>query len=313
MTRLLHAIVVALVALTTALAGVHAEQLFRSGADAVSVDVLVTRDGRPVTGLTANDFELRDNGVPQEIRAVRLENVPLTLMLVLDASESVAGEPLTHLRSAIGAAADALSASDRLALFAFSHHVSLLTPATSDRQRVGAAAVTVEAAGATSLYDATMVALMMRERIDGRVVMLVFSDGDDTASWTDPRDALTLAQRSDIVVYGVSLRRQTARADPDAFRRDRNERRWFRDDPASFGRQYLPLLTADTGGALLTAERTEALRETFARVVREFKSRYVLMYAPRAVEAEGWHAIDVRLTRQAATVTARRGYLRGIR
>lgn len=312
MTRLACLTLVALGAVAAALSPVSAVQLFRTSVDAVTVDVLVTRDGRPVAGLTADDFELRDNGLRQEIRAVRLEDVPLTLMLVLDVSQSVTGEPLAQLRSAIDAAARALSTNDRLMLFTFSHHVALLTSATGDRQQVHAAAVTVEATGATSLYDATMAALVMRQRIDGRVVMLVFSDGDDTASWSDPRDVLTAAQRSDVVVYGVSLRRST-RDGPDAFRLDRAERRWFHDDPASFGRQYLPLLTADTGGALLTAERTEALHETFTRVVREFKSRYVLLYTPRDVEAAGWHAIDVRLKRQQATVTARRGYLRGTR
>jgi Ca-activated chloride channel homolog len=169
----------------------------------------------------------------------------------------------------------------------------------------------MSAGGATSLYDATFAALAMRQRIPGRAVMLVFSDGADTTSWIDPRAALTAAQRSDIVVYGVSLRRQMEHNNAQAVRADTLEQEWFPDDPVSYGRQYLPLLAADTGGAMLTAERIDQLRETFVRVVTEFKSRYVLLYTPRGVEPDGWHAIDVELRGQRADITARRGYLRG--
>jgi len=288
----------------------HADQTFRAGVDGVPVDVLVTRGGRPVAGLSAADFELRDNGVVQDIAAARMDEVPLTLMLVLDVSESVAGEPLTQLRTAIGAAADALSKNDRLALLTFSHQITLTAGATRDFQEIRSAAMQVQALGATSLYDATLTGLLMRHRIEGRVVMLVFSDGADTTSWIDPRSSLSAAQRSDVTVYGVSLRRQLERRDAQAVRLTGLEQNWFQRDPTSYGRQYLPLLAADTGGVMLMAERVEELRETFARVVADFKSRYTLLYTPRGVAPGGWHAIDVRLKRQSGEITARRGYLR---
>src|SRR5690606_35418347 len=78
-----------------------ARQTFRSGVDAVQIDVLVTDGSRPLAGLSTDDFELRDNGVVQQIDAAALGDVPVTLMLVLDVSESVKGEPLQHLRAAI--------------------------------------------------------------------------------------------------------------------------------------------------------------------------------------------------------------------
>ncbi len=288
----------------------HADQTFRSTVDAVRVDALVTRDGRPVPGLTAADFELRDNGVVQDVAAVRVEDVPLTLMLVLDVSQSVAGEPLTQLRAAIGASANALSAADQVTLFTFSHNVAQAAQATRDLADLQSAALAVEASGATSLYDATLAALMMRHRVAGRAVMLVFSDGADTTSWMDPRASLAAAQRSDVVVYSVTLARQTERNDAVAVRQAAQEQEWFRRDPWSYGRQYLPLLAADTGGALLTADGAGRLRETFVRVVRDFKSRYLLTYTPRDVAASGWHSIDVRLKGRPGDVTARRGYLR---
>jgi Ca-activated chloride channel homolog len=288
-------------------------QVFRTGTDAVQVDVLVTRGGRPVAGLTAADFELRDNDIVQQIDAVAVEDVPVTLMLVLDVSESVAGPPLENLRSAIGAAGDALSPGDQLSLFTFSHQMQLAAPPTRDLERVYLAARAVKAGGATALYDATFAALVMRQRIRGRAVMLVFSDGDDTASWIDPRKAVTAARRSDVVVYGVTLERVTQRHDPEAVARSRHEQEWFLEEPGLYGRQYLTVLAGESGGAVLVAERSDQLRETFVRVVKEFKSRYILTYTPRDVAPGGWHSIDVSLKRQRADVTARRGYLRGAR
>jgi Ca-activated chloride channel homolog len=313
MSSRLRAIAVLLAAAAAGAPGRSAvgAQTFRAGTDAVQVDVLVTRGGRPLAGLTADDFELRDNGVVQDIDAIVLQDVPVTLALVLDVSESVDGPPLEHLRTAVGAAAAALSSDDRVALFTFSHQVALAASATKNRDDVRAAAGAVSAIGATALYDATLAALIMRERVQGRAVMLVFSDGDDTASWIDPRAVLTAAQRSDVVTYAVTLERRLARADLQAVLRDRRERQWFLEAPSLYGRQFLSLLAAETGGSVLVAERSDDLRERFVRVVKEFKSRYILTYTPRNVASGGWHSLEVGLKRQRADVQARRGYLRG--
>jgi Ca-activated chloride channel homolog len=301
---------VALLAVTTlASPAVPAGQTFRAAVDAVRVDVLVTDGGRPVGGLAARDFELRDNGVLQELDAFDVEDVPITLMLVLDVSEIVKGEPLEQLRGAVGAADDALSAGDRLSLLTFSDRLELRASVSEDRALVRSSARGVEAGGATALYDATLAGLLMRPRIGGRIMMLVFSDGGDTSSWLDPRTVIEAAQRSDVVVYGVTLRPQVEQRDAREARQNRLERDWFEVAPAIFGRHFLPVLAEDTGGAVLVAEG-ERLRDTFVRVIREFKSRYVLSYTPRGVGPSGWHSIDVRLKTRRAEVTARRGYLR---
>ena len=299
------------VCLTLVGAPLTGRQVFRADVDAVSADVLVTRDGRPAAGLTAADFELRDNGVVQQIDLVALDALPITLVLALDTSESVAGEPLEHLRAAVDAAAESLRADDRLALMTFSHQVRTIASPTSDHARVREAARAVTAVGATSLYDATFAAVVMRHQVDGRAVLLVFSDGDDTTSWLDPRHVLEAAQRSDVVVYGVTLQAAVRNHDAAAVIQRRMERHRFHEDPVLFGRHYLSLLVEDTGGSLLVAEHSEQLRETFVRVVSEFRQRYVLTYTPRGVAAGGWHEIDVRLQGPRAVVRARRGYMRG--
>ena len=264
-----------------------AGQIFRSGVDAVAVDVLVTRRGQPVTGLTADDFEVLDNDVPQRIDSITLEEVPMTLLLVLDTSGAPPTLPLVTF-------------SDKLrTVVAPPAPVSML-PDALGRLRAG---------GATALYDATFAALTLREQTVGRHLMLIFSDGDDTASWLDPREVLTMAQRSDVVVYGVTL--DEVRRESSVDRQSRaSARRWFPTEPFLFRRQFLPRLVEDTGGSQFVAEDVGRLRDAFERVVGEFRSRYLLTYAPTGVESAGWHALEVRVRGRGRRVQARRGYLR---
>jgi hypothetical protein len=76
-----------------------------------------------------------------------------------------------------------------------------------------------------------------------------------------------------------------------------------------FREQFLPALVEETGGDLLSADRTD-LKDAFVRIVRLFKTRYVISYVPENVPAGGWHPIGVRLTRIKADIRARGGYER---
>jgi Ca-activated chloride channel family protein len=285
------------------------QQPFAVKVDGVAVDVLVTRDRRPVTGLTAADFRLRDNGVPQRVESVMIEDVPITLFLVLDVSASVKGELLVRLKSAAEAASRALRPQDRIGLLTFSDRVQVVAAPSSDPRTLPLHVRSLEAGGATALYDATFAAVVLRQRIPGRTVVLVFSDGDDTASWLEPRAVFTAAQRSDVVVHAVSrdggLRRAT---DADLSNREL-ERTLFDAEPQLFGRLYLSRLVEETGGSLFVAD-SSGLQTAFARVVNEFRSRYVLTYSPVGVASGGWHTIDVTVNGPKANVQARRGYLR---
>lgn len=286
-----------------------AGQTFRTGVDAVAVDVLVTRGGQPVVGLDADDFVVLDNGVPQQIEAVLLEDVPITLLLVLDTSGSVRGAPLVQLRTAAEAVAGALRADDRVGLVTFSHNIRLVVEPPSVPATLTEALGRVRASGGTALYDATFAAFALRERMVGRTLMLVFSDGDDTTSWLDPRDVLKTAQRSDVVVYGVSLDREVRDGRWERPGR-RSARQWFLSEPHLFRGQFLPVLAGETGGSVFVAQDVEGLQGSFARVLSEFRSRYLLTYSPTGVEAAGWHELDVQVGGRGRDVQARRGYLR---
>ncbi len=292
--------VAVLVAAVTYLQAQEQPARFRSRADAVRVDVQVRQGGKPIAGLTAADFEVRDSRVQQEIQAVAIEDVPVSLILALDTSSSVRGEMLEQLKAAAHAAIGALHDDDQAVLLTFSHRVQRPATLTRDRQALRSAVDRMQANGSTALRDAIFTATALREQAPGRVILLVFTDGVDTASWLDPRSVVNAALRSDIVIYGVSTNpRQT-----------RDQKSWYEDEQELFPGPFLDDLTDRTGGELLQVKGGAELARTFAKIVSDFKSRYLLTYAPKNVPAEGWHPIEVKLKNRRGDITARRGYWR---
>lgn len=285
---------------------------FRVAVDAVRVDVLVLDGNRPVTGLTADDFEVRDSGVRQQVTSVMFEDVPLSVMLALDTSQSVDGAPLGHLKDAAGAVVALLAPRDRSALLTFSSELDLRAGWSADRGPLLAAIARATAAGNTSVHDAAYTALALKDPEAVRTLILLFSDGEDTISWLPGQAVLDAAGRSDAVVYGVGLRNDGTRARP-GFRVDYLS--GVQPDspnvpPAMLMQSFVAALAEETGGKYVEAEQPEALRETFVRIFREFRGRYLLTYTPLGVDAGGWHSIDVRLKGARGKVIARRGYLR---
>ena len=236
---------VALVAGTTCLQAQEQAPRFRSSADAVRVDVQVRQGGKPIVGLTAADFELRDSKVPQEIQAVAIEDVPVTLILALDTSSSVKGPMLEQLKAAARAAVGALRDDDQAALLTFSQRIQRPATLTRDRQAINSAIDRMQAEGSTALRDTIFAATALREQAPGRVILLVFTDGVDTASWLDPRSVVNAALRSDIVIYGVSTNRGQTN----------DQKSWYVDEPELFPGPLLDDLTDRTGGELLQVNR----------------------------------------------------------
>ncbi len=282
-------------------------QRFRSGVDAVRVDVLVTDGNVPVAGLTAEDFQLSDNGVPQQIDAVAIEDLPISMLLALDTSYSVRGSALEDLKRAATAALAPLDARDRVALITFSEALSVRANWTGDRTLVARAIEGTTAGGGTALWDAAYGAMTLRdEQPDRRSLVLLFSDGDDTASWLPQSVVLDRARRTDAVLYGISVGAAPAPSTALLFR---SGIELTKGDAAPL-RALLPELADITGGQSFRAANTGRLADAFTRIVKEFRTRYLLTYSPRDVPASGWHTLDVKLKQRRGQVRARRGYLR---
>jgi VWFA-related protein len=274
-------------------AGGPQQPTFRVNIDLVSVDVLVTRGGRPVPGLTATDFQVRDNGVLQHIdtvsegalqanHSIRVQPVPLDVILVFDTSESMAGEKLGYLVGAARGVLDRLRPIDHAAILTFSDRTVLHSPLSPDLRTVGSALDRLDAEGRTSMFDAVYAALTLRRPGTSRTMLLLFSDGRDNASWLGARDVLHVARESDVVIYGVGL------------------------DPGV--KDQVKDLVEETGGDLAVANSPKQLSTLFLHALDEMQARYVLDYYPKGVRREGWHAIEVRLVGRKAEIKARRGY-----
>lgn len=284
---------------------------FRVSVEAVRVDALVLDGDKPVAGLTAANFELKDAGVVQRIDAVSYEDEPLRVMLALDTSYSVNGEPLGQLRDAANAVVDMLTPRDRAAVVTFASEIDLACPWTSERDRLSKALDRTTGAGATSLHDAAYTALVTRDDQPGRALILLFSDGDDTASWLPGETAMDIARRTDAVVYTVGIA-QPGWSVLAGFRLDVSsgvQREAKNLPPRDLIERFLPELAHETGGKHVDAQKTDTLRDVFTRILREFRTRYVLTYTPRGVEKNGWHPLEVALKGAKGKVTARRGYL----
>jgi len=292
---------------------------FRVGVDLVTVDVSVTRGGRPVSGLTLDNFIVFDNGVRQRLEGLIVEQdqpsaastrtsspgtapsgaVPLDAVLVLDTSGSLAGNRLSQLKTAAGAFLDGLSPLDRLALITFSHQIFVRCPLTADRSAVRGVLSFADSRGTTALYNATYVALRLAQPGERRVVAVVFTDGLDNASWLSQDRVVDAATRFNVIIYGVTLSDDVlpAYVSPANVIKVENQSSC----------KFLRSASETTGGRLFPAATGDKLRDAFARVLQDIRARYLLRYSPDRI-TPGWHKLEVRLQGTKGEVTARRGY-----
>jgi VWFA-related protein len=258
--------------------------IFRTQVERVQLDVSATRGGRPVAGLGAADFSVTDNGVAQQIESTQLEDAALSVQLVLDASSSVSGSRLERLIAAGTALLSSLRGSDRAGLITFSTSVEVKVPLTDDIGRVKRAVAAVRGAGATSLRDAVALALETPRAEGTRTLILVFSDGADTISWSRDADIVEFARRSGAVVHLIET------AGPEG------------TSPFSLA------LTKAAGGRIFSASSGGDLVPVFSRALAEMRARYLLTFTPRPPGGAGWHELKVKTRANGIEIQARPGY-----
>lgn len=283
-------------ALLTGILSVPTGAQFTSRATLVRVDVAVTRGGRPVDGLETADFELLDNGVPQEISILDADGVPLSVYLGFDVSSSLSSDELTHLRDAAVSFLDQLGPNDHAALLSFSHDLRLLTPIDAQPQQVRQELLKLEPRGATALLDAVSAVLLLPAPHGRRTSVMLFSDGKDTLSWMSETAVDAIARRAEAVTYAVALR--------DVPRSARDTR-----EPPNVA--VLRRLAEATGGHVALADSSSQLQTLFLQAVRDIRGRYLLAYYPTGVAQTGWHRVEVRMRSERADVRFRPGYFAG--
>jgi VWFA-related protein len=279
---------------------------FRTGAAGVQIDVLVTDDERPVAGLAAKDFELTDSGVNQNIEVTSLSDLPVDVIIVLDNSTSLRDEGLKHLVRATDTLLASLRPRDRAALVTFSQVVTIRAALTAQHARVRDIARDLKIEGTTSAIDAVFAATTL-QTVNRSSLLLVFSDGIDTASWLRPDQVLATVRRSAVVPYAVVLGEELTLTGelpvPAGMRQTRQT-----DEPLDGTGSFLRDLVVTGGGVFMSAENTRMLERRFAEALDSFRQRYVITYAPRGVEGAGWHPVNIKV-KGGHRVRARPGYV----
>lgn len=312
--------VMALIALAAAAASLASAQVFRSGVDGVTVVVSVRQGNKPVGGLSAADFQLTDNGVPQRITSVAAEKVPLDLTFLLDLSTSVDGPSLERLKKGVADTADLLRPDDRIRLIAISQVLQEVIP-FQPRSAV-LPLDTLRAEGATSLYDG-LAATMMRPPDPGRRQLVVaFTDGRDSTSIVDEKTTLEIARRTDAVVsIVVPVAAEDATPNRRVAQRNTVDSLFGAENVSSGGRgpaltgadgvpTVLSQMVAPTGGLVIPLGSGESTSRVFRTTLEDFRASYVLQYVAEGVQPEGWHEIAVSLTRRGRyDIRARKGYM----
>jgi VWFA-related protein len=270
--------------LTLVVTSALAFQTFSSRTLGVRVDVLVMDGAKPVAGLTARDFELRDNGVLQRVEVVASGDVPINVLLALDTSASIAGRRRSDLISAGEAILDGLKPADGAGLTIFNHAARSEIALTSDLAAVRHALRDIQPSGRTSVMDGVYLALTSTLDQSARFLVIVCTDGADTTSWLQPHEVLEASKRTNGVVYPVTAGDVS---------------------PSSVLKQ----LADSTGGQLIPVRSSGDLRAAFQRILAEFRSRYVLAYSPDGVTPGGFHRLEITVPKRRASVKARAGYI----
>lgn len=298
MTRLLYL-------MAALIAGAQAQiqqPTFRAATDLVRVDALVTDDGAPVPGLTAGDFEVRDNGVHQQVTAAGAVEA-VQLGVVLDISGSMTGERLAIARKATTDLLGQLAGGDRFAIVAFGDQVARVTFPGASAADAAASLDRLRPGGSTALVDGTYAGILEADAGPGPKLLLVMSDGRNNASWLPATRVLDAARRHETVIYTIGV-------EIDAAWNRSVSSRLATGDSAGL----LTLMAHETGGRFVEARWDRTLAATFQRILREYRQRYILTFTPEGVQTgDGWHTLDVNVKRRGALVRARTRYWAGTR
>jgi len=263
---------------------------FPARVDAVYVDVFVTEGRRAVAGLSAADFELRDDGVRREVELVAVESMPLATFLVLDASGSVTGDKLVQLHAALRAFVGKLRSQDEAALLTFDHEVRLLMPRSRDRAALARAIDSIGPGGSTALFDALYAGSQLAADRE-RALIVLFTDGEDNSSWFDAGQLRRVLEESNVLLQTVGVVPIEPRAVPDT--------------PHV---RLLRQLAEVSGGRFWPAASPGGLASAFVAILETMKTRYLLRFEPSPDAAPGRHELDVRLVRRSGKVHSRKAY-----
>jgi Ca-activated chloride channel family protein len=268
---------------------------FKAGTQIVSMFVTVAdATRRLVSGLTQEEFEVFDNDKPQPIIFFQNEVQPITVVVMLDTSGSMT-LMLDLLRQAAEQFLIRLLPDDKAKVGAFNDKIQFSSTFTGDRDQLVTEVKDLDYGNGTRLWDAIAASLDELKSAEGRRVILVFTDGDDTSSRIGPGTVIDRARAEEVMIYAIGLENnyiggpngQRVRTRPDA---------------------GLRKVADETGGGYFELKKSSELAPTFTKVAQELRSQYVIGFAPTVLDNRV-HKLAVKMKQPGMTARARRSYL----
>src|SRR5262245_48025981 len=288
-------IVAAIIVAAASLALAAQQPTFKSGTQVVSLFVTVAdATKRLVPDLKQEDFEVFDNDKGQPITYFDASIRPITVVVMLDTSGSMTLS-IELLKKAAEQFLIRLLPDDRAKVGAFNDKLQISATFTNNRDQLISAAKDLDFGNGTRLWDAVDMSLDELKGIEGRRVILVFTDGDDT----DSRKAglggvIERARAEEVMIYAIGLESQYMGA-PGRMIRTKPDR-------------GLRKLADETGRGYFELQKSADLEPTFTRVAQELHSQYVIGFAPTQLDGRV-HKLAVKMKQPGLTARARRSYL----
>jgi Ca-activated chloride channel homolog len=275
----------AALAAVLAVEGARAQQVFRSGIDLVTFGVtVVDKKGAAIRGLTADDFEISEEGRAQTIRYFTEGDkgdtpLPLHIGLLFDTSGSM-GEDIKLARTAAVKFVNKLPHAEDVTLVDFDTEVRVARYSQAELPRLIERIRMRRPDGWTALYDAVGIYMNGAQDQDGRKVLVLYTDGGDTRSSVSWGDVVDMLKASDVTVYSIGFLEHQA--------------------PSSRADQRMRLeqMARTTGGTAHFPYSAEQLEAVYDKIVEELAARYTLGYLSTNERADGhWRDVKVRVKR----------------
>jgi VWFA-related protein len=263
--------------------------VFRSDVKLVEVYATVFDGGRAISGLSREQFEIRDDGAAQPIRVFETTDKTVSCALLLDTTGSMSAA-IPTLRNAARLFIEALRPGDSVAVYSFTDHLSELSEMTTDKTSLRRALTRLRAGGRTALFDAISQLALAMEKLPGKKASVVLTDGGDNASILNRQSAAQRARKAGVPVFAV--------AEGDAL-----------GDNAASG--LLHDLSEATGGHMYKAKHDKDIERVFTAVALDLQNGYLLAFqAPLEPRPESWHELEIQVknTPKAFKLRARTGY-----
>jgi len=273
------------------------DQTYRVSVDLVNVlcSAFDKNTNSFVTNLTQDDFTVYEDGQKQEIKNFAREtNMPLTIAMLIDTSDSVAPKLKFEQEAAISFFQSILREKDRAMLVEFDSGVTLLQDFTSDPNKLAREIRKLKAAGGTALYDAIFMTCdekLIRET--GRKAIIILSDGNDESSNTTYQQALEMALRAEATIFAISV----------------SKGGFFGVEGSEEGDAVLKNMARETGGRVFFPFKLSELDDNFRRISQELRSQFSIgYYSTNTVRDGSFRKIEIKVAERGLQLRHRRGY-----